>query len=212
MSRKIRRVRVELNAGGVRNLPAEEIKMILRGADDLIFSGGRTLLTKILKGSHDKKLLERNLDKSPAFGFYHELSPEEITARIDWVLLQDYLDIEYDGRLPLLVYTEKGWEIEQETYAMELLRGFDEKLKAGEQQFDMAYLKGKNRGLILLLLDKVEASGKKEYIPLLEAWGRVDYKKVKFRIHQVICRLDSQGGVKPQFATANVQPNQETTP
>jgi len=186
--------------------------MILRGADDLIFSGGRTLLTKILKGSHDKKLLERNLDKSPAFGFYHELSPEEITARIDWVLLQDYLDIEYDGRLPLLVYTEKGWEIEQETYAMELLRGFDEKLKAGEQQFDMAYLKGKNRGLILLLLDKVEASGKKEYIPLLEAWGRVDYKKVKFRIHQVICRLDSQGGVKPQFATANVQPNQETTP
>jgi hypothetical protein len=92
---------------------------------------------------------------------------------------------------PLLVYTEKGWEIERETYAKELLQGFDEMLKSGPQPFDMEYLKDRNRGLILLLLDMVEASGKKEYIPILQAWEQIDYKKVRQRIHEVINRLEN---------------------
>lgn len=164
----------------------EEVAAILRGADDLIMSGGRSLLTKVLKGSRDKKVLELGLDRSPVYGYYRQLRMEDILARVDWVILEGYLDIEYDYRLPLLVYTEKGWDIERETYAEELLRGFDEMLAESEGPHDMEYLKGRDRGMILLLLDKIEGSGDPKYIPLLEAWAEVDYKKVRRRIGEVI--------------------------
>lgn len=37
---------------------------------------------------------------------------------------EDYLQIKYDGRLPLLVFSDEGWEIEKETYAQELYQQF----------------------------------------------------------------------------------------
>lgn len=44
--------------------------------------------------------------------------------------------------------------------------------------------------MIMLLLDKVEASGDVRYIPLLEAWQKIDYKKIAQRIEQVVERLE----------------------
>jgi hypothetical protein len=41
----------------------------------------------------------------------------------------------------------------------------------------------------LSLLDKVEATCDRKYIPLLESWERVDYKKVQRKIRQVIACL-----------------------
>ena len=75
-----------------------------------------------------------------------------------------------------------GGEIERETYAEELLQGFDDLLVAGAEPYDMSYLKDRARDMILLLLDKVEATGDRKYIPLLEAWAEFDYKKVRRRI------------------------------
>jgi len=43
--------------------------------------------------------------------------------------------------------------------------------------------------MILLLLDKVEASGRRDFIPLLEAWRAIDYAKVRARITAVIRSL-----------------------
>jgi len=189
MSRKVKRVGYYLDARRINRLPYEELVVILRGADDLIMRGGRNLLVKILKGSREKKVLELNLDKSPVYGFYKHLSKEDILARIDWVIINGYLAIEYDYRLPLLVYTAQGWEIEKETYSSELLQGFDEMLETGARLFNMNYLKDRNRALILLLLKKVEETGNKKYIPILEAWGKIDYKKVRKRIWQVIYHL-----------------------
>ena len=68
MSRKVRRVPYQLDTRDVKDLPLEETAAILRGADDLIMSGGRSLLAKVLKGSRDKKLLSLELDKSPVSG------------------------------------------------------------------------------------------------------------------------------------------------
>ena len=59
---RYKRVEFELDSGKVQNLPAEEIRKILRAADELISTGGRNLLVKILKGSKDKKVLEYELD------------------------------------------------------------------------------------------------------------------------------------------------------
>ena len=190
MGRKVRKVPYHLDPKDVKELPLKDIRAILRGADDLIMTGGRSLLSKILKGSRQRRVLELGLDTSPGYGFYKELPLEEVMARIDWVILNGYLDIEYDYRLPMLIYTEKGWEIEKETYASELLQGFDEKLDSVSTEYDMSYLKDRDRGMILLLLRKVEATGDDKYIPLLEAWRKVDYKKVRNRIRQVISNLE----------------------
>jgi hypothetical protein len=189
MGRKARRVPYHLDAEGVEELPHEEIVAILRGADHLIMSGGRTLLSKILKGSKEKRVLELELDQSPVYGFYNHLTIAEIKPRIDWMILNGYLDIQYDYRLPLLVFTPRGWEIERNTFAEELLQGFDEMIASGSKEYDMSYLKDRNRGMIMLLLDKVEETGDPKYIPILRAWEEVDYKKVRRRIRQVILKL-----------------------
>jgi hypothetical protein len=54
MSRKVRTVDFQLDPKGIRSLPPEDIRVILRGADDLTMRGGRSLLVKILKGSFRK--------------------------------------------------------------------------------------------------------------------------------------------------------------
>jgi hypothetical protein len=131
MSRKARRVGYSLDTRGIEILSQEETAAILRGADDLIMSGGRSLLSKILQGSRDQKVLERGLDQSPVYGYYNHLTQADILAHIDWVITNGFLDIEYDYRLPLLVYTPAGWEIEKETYANELLAGFDRLIERG---------------------------------------------------------------------------------
>ncbi len=54
-----------------------------------------------------------------------KLSLDDITARIDCLIINGYFRIEYDYRLPLLVDGERGWTIERETYADELLEHLD---------------------------------------------------------------------------------------
>ena len=188
MSRKSRRVVVELDAKGLKELPEAELNAVLRGADEIIGRGGRTLLTRILRGSRITNVLKRGLDQSPVYGYFHNLSDDDTLARIDWTILHGYLSIEYSNRLPVLVFTQKGWEIERDNYANELLAGFDEILRDGPP-YPMEYLKDRDRGMILLLLDKTLASRETRYIPLLEAWRKVDYQKVRRRIGQVIHQL-----------------------
>jgi len=59
----------------------------------------------------------------------------EIASRIDSVLEKGYLEIEYSSRLPVIVYTEKGWEIERETYAEELFQKLEDLLDGSDFSF-----------------------------------------------------------------------------
>jgi hypothetical protein len=45
--------------------------------------------------------------------------------------------------------------------------------------------------MILMLLDKVRATGDAKYIPLLRDWEKIDYKKVRQQIKQVIISLEA---------------------
>jgi superfamily II DNA helicase RecQ len=189
MSKKRNRVHFELHADGVKSLTDQDIKTILRGADDLIMSGGRSMLANILAGSKDKKLLEKELDYSPVYGEYKGTSQKEILAKIDWMILHNYLQIEYNGRLPLLVYTKKGWEIEKETYSDELL----EQLVAAAENRSYEFvetLKDRDRGMIFLLLDKIAETENKNLLTILKAWEGIEYKKVKMKIQEIINTLE----------------------
>lgn len=195
VSRKKQRVPYHLDAGVVTSLAENEIAAILRGADTMIARGGRTQLAKLLKGSREASVLEHGLDRCPSYGYYREWKHEEILHRIDWVIQQGFLQIEYFGQLPVLTFTPEGWAIEVETMAEEVLRSFDTRLAAGPP-YDFSDLQDRNRQMILLLLDKLEASGRPELIPLLEAWAEIDYAKVRARIARVI-RAFSPAAVTP---------------
>lgn len=184
MSRKVRRVPVSLDAGEIKDLPQEDIRMILRGADELISTGGRSMLAKILKGSKDKKIFEYKLNECPAYGYYQDMKLDDISKCIDWMIKEDYLRIEYDYRLPLLVFSEKGWQIEKETFAQELYQRMclDVEEKKARVIFEM---KEVNRQVVMCVLDKIEKEGTEEFLPYLEAWKMLEVKKVAARIAEV---------------------------
>lgn len=184
MSKKVRRVPVILDAGEIKDLPQEDIRMILRGADELISTGGRSMLAKILKGSKDKKIFEYKLNECPAYGYYQDMKLDDISKCIDWMIKKDYLRIEYDYRLPLLVFSEKGWQIEKETFAQELYQRMclDVEEKKARVLFEM---KEVNRQVVMCVLDKIEKEGTEEFLPYLEAWKMLEVKKVAARIAEV---------------------------
>lgn len=184
MSKKVRRVPVVLDAGEIKDLPQEDIRMILRGADELISTGGRSMLAKMLKGSKDKKIFEYKLNECPAYGYYQDMKLDDISKCIDWMIKEDYLRIEYDYRLPLLVFSEKGWQIEKETFAQELYQRMclDVEEKKARVLFEM---KEVNRQVVMCVLDKIEKDGTKEFLPYLEAWKMLEVKKVAARIAEV---------------------------
>lgn len=196
MPRRQQAIRVHLSDNGIKSLPTEDIHAILRAADPIIAVGGRSLLTKILRGSRSSDVLGHGLDQdNPAYGFYRGMPEDDVLARIDWMILQRYLRIIYEGRLPVLAYTPHGWGIERENYANEIVRGFDDLLAGGPGRYAMEFLKDRDRTMIMMVLDKVQASGDAKYLPLLDDWARIDYQKIKQRISEVKTRLSGTPGL-----------------
>ncbi len=185
MSRKVRLVPVDLKPLAVKALPTAEIEAILRGADELIATGGRNMLVKILKGSRVKRLLELGYDRCPVYGYYRSMKEEDVLARIDWVITHGLLAIEYSYRLPMLVYTQEGWEIERITRARELLGDFD-RLSSQPPPWDMEHFKSKHREVVMMLFDMLEMKRDASCVPLLNAWREIEVRKIRARITRLI--------------------------
>ena len=113
----------------------------------------------------------------------------EIKKRVDWTIKNGYLEIDYAGRMPVIVFSELGWEIERETYAEELLQKLKSCLDSDDYSF-VFELKDRNRGMILLLIEKIENTKDPRFIPLLKVWQAIDYKKVKAALQRVIDSLE----------------------
>ncbi|MBT2289372.1 RQC domain protein [Paenibacillus albidus] len=195
MGRRSPKVKVQLDSGDIRSLTEQEIKAILRAAEELIMTGGRNLLAKILKGSKDKRILKHELQLSPVYGYYRDLKLEDIMHRIDWMILKGYLEIEYDDRLPMIVYSDKGWAIERETYAEELLLKLASLLDGPDYSY-VETLKDRNRGMILLLIEKIKGTGNARFVPLLRTWQAIEYKKVQAELQSAMQYLLKEGQIK----------------
>lgn len=167
-----------------------DILAILRAADDIIASGGRTLLSLMLKGSRDRRVLMHGLDNNPSYGYYSNLKVEQIVQNIDWMIYHDFLKIEMSNKLPLIVFTERGWFIERAQRANEFLLEWERWIAQGKIDIDMTYLKDRNREMILMFLEKVKETGDLKFIPYLEQWATIDYKKVKAAIQETIDSLE----------------------
>lgn len=185
MARK--KVDYELDKGDVHDLSENELIMILRAADDIIACGGRAMLAKILKGSKDKNILQYELQNSPAYGFYHHKTIKEITQIVDYCIINGYLDIEYDGKLPKIVYTAKGWEIEKKTYAKE----YYDKLKLMVETkmvnlIEIQELLKLDREVVLLLLEMIERNHDTSLIDILLIWKKYEVKMVRKKIDSIV--------------------------
>ncbi|QQK76978.1 zinc-ribbon domain containing protein [Salicibibacter cibarius] len=175
----------------INHLSEYEIRTILRAADDIIAQGGRTLLAKILKGSREKKVLQLELDQSPVYGCFRLVKLEDVIDKIDWMMDHDFLGIEYSGKLPMIVFTERGWQIESDQRADELLSEWKQWLEEGKRQPEMSYLKDRNRHMIFLFLEKIRETQDRKYIPYLLEWEKIDYKKVRAKIRATIKALEA---------------------
>ena len=195
MNRKVRRVPVTLDSRDVKEPSENEIRVILRGADDIIGSAGRGLLAKILKGSKQKAVLEHELDRSPVYGALTDLSLEQITARIDWLIINRYLDIQYDYRLPLLVYAPRGWEIERETYADELLDGINRLLAEDNALQDLSWLTEKNPEVLKLVLGKIAVKSDAKNLPILKRWQNKATRRISNHVRETRRALQANAGV-----------------
>ncbi|MEN8261716.1 MAG: RQC-minor-1 family DNA-binding protein [Pseudomonadota bacterium] len=186
MSRKVRRVPVTLDPKGIKQLSDDEIRVILRAADELIFSGGRGLLARVLKGSRQKAVLEHKLDGSPAYGALSDQTLEKITAKIDWLIINGYFRIEYDYRLPLLVYGERGWAIERETYADELLEKLEKLLGDDHATIDLSWLTDSNPEVLRLVLGRIADSHDAKYLPALQRWKHSASRRTGYHIREAV--------------------------
>ncbi len=119
---------------------------------------------------------------------------QEITNRIDWMIKKGYLEIEYRDRLPMLVFSEMGWEIERDTYAEELFQMLVKLLEGKDYSF-VQELRDRNRGMILLMIEKIKLTGNAGFIPLLKVWKEIEYKKIQSEIQSVIDYLMKDGTI-----------------
>ncbi|AGF57834.1 superfamily II DNA helicase RecQ [Clostridium saccharoperbutylacetonicum] len=190
MSRKPR-VRYNLSdLTGQKNPSKEDINNILRAADEIIASAGRTMLAKILKGSKDKKVLENGLYQCPSYGYYNMLTIEEITKIIDWMIVNGYLEIYYNGRLPMIVFSERGWETYKPYYVDELYSLVLKVNEIGAENL-IERLKQTNRQVVKMLLLKIGESKNIGFIRFLMEWELVEVKKVRIIINHTISKLKS---------------------
>lgn len=188
-----RRSRVTYNLSDLRGQKApsqEDINNILRAADEIITSAGRTMLAKILKGSKDKKVLENGLDQCPSYGYYNKLTIEEITKIVDWMIVNDYLNIYYNGRLPMIIFSEKGWETYKPCYVEELYTLILRVNEIGTENL-IERLKQTNRQVVKMLLLKIGESMNIGFIRFLIKWEVAEVKKVRIILNHTISKLKS---------------------
>lgn len=194
MGRKGRQVQYQLTPVDEMIEPsAEELVCILRAADAIIFAAGRDMLAKLLKGSKDKKVLAHGLDQSIVYGCFRERTLADITKMIDWMIRSRYLAVEYDGRLPMIVFAEKGWERYKPIYAHELHQIILKTTGDEAVQELVEKLKNKNREVILTLLEQMAESKNIGVIRFLEKWKETEVKKVRARINWAIAQIRRAG-------------------
>ncbi|WP_247741002.1 RQC-minor-1 family DNA-binding protein [Cohnella sp. LGH] len=175
----------------------DDVRAMLLAGDSIVGQAGRSMLAKVLKGSRDKKLLAIGLDKSAGYGYFRSLTLDQITERVDWMILHDFFAIDYDRDMPLLVFTDRGWEIQIENMTELMLKQWEMWADTVPQDLDMTYLKDLNRSMILLFLEKVARTRDARYLPLLRQWAPIDYRKVREAIGKVIDYLEQGNSESP---------------
>ena len=109
---------------------------------------------------------------------------------IDGVIVNGFLDIDYNGWLPMIVFSDKGWETYKPIYADEL---YQKILNVTEdKRADLIEeLKLTNRQVIEMLSWRIDESRNIGFIRFLIKWEAVEVKKVRALINRAVSELKS---------------------
>jgi hypothetical protein len=172
----------------------EEREWILRGASEIAAKGGRSQLALLLKGSKDKKLVKHGLNRSEAYGKLSILTIEEIENRIDHLIRQGQLRVEFFGDLPLIIITDGVWE---EVRTWSNVQEWRRAVAASERELGDILLQWRNlpRSEQLHLLVAAASLDSGSALRILRAWHSLAGKEMRARIEekmQVGPAVDSQ--------------------
>ena len=182
MSRRDRpRSPVHLDSGGV-SVSSEELAAILHAADSVIHKGGRSQLVKLLKGSRDKKILELGLDADGSYGVFSHLTLSEIAHKVDWAIEEGYLGYYYEWRQPLLMYTERGWELEKPVVVNEFYEEFCRDVEEGETRMAERMVDIKN-DVQLDVIELIAQRCDERCLEHLEVWSGKTTKRIRKKIN-----------------------------
>jgi predicted nucleotidyltransferase len=185
MGRKVRRVPVRLTPSDEPPAP-DEIDAILMAADEIIMRAGRNGLSLILNGSRAAKVIEQEWDQVENYGALSHLTQNEIARKVDWMIRHDWLDIEYDWALPMIVHSEQGWERVQELWIEKLLGEFETWVVEGQLEQVWPRLKSIHRHIKFQLLERIRAQRAHHLALVLLAWRPYEVRRVRERIGGVL--------------------------
>lgn len=173
-----------LDSGDLSHLPMPEIRQILRGAESLIGSGGRTTLVKILRGSKAQKILP--FQANPAYGSFAEDSKTLVEQKVDWCIKSGYLKIIRKDDFPLLAYSDKGLMIECLTIAEESLIT----LQVNPESL-FAEIRNYPLKTVNAMFDLIAERGPEIYAESLRKWEAIGTKRMKARIRKIFAEWEN---------------------
>lgn len=176
-------------------LTDDDLRAILGVCDCLVGAAGRTTLAMALRGSRAQRVLRHKVDEARGYGHYAERPESDVLARIDGVIAEGLIMIDYRDGYPLLVYSDRGLELAKRYVAEEwlgLLRARVQPVAEGaalELPFLMSAMPNRNQNTVLLLAELTAAEADVTWLPLLRAWQAVETRRVRGRLEPLIAEL-----------------------
>jgi hypothetical protein len=165
-------------------------------ADCLIARAGRTTLVMALRGSRAQKVMRHGLDRTAGYGYFSGRPESEVLARVDALIAEGSLRLEYHDGYPLIVYTARGLQ-EAMRYAAEdwlaaLASQVDPVRQGRTPEFPpvLRDIQGRNQNTVLLLAELVSQTADARWLPLLRAWAAGETRRVRGKLHPIIAKLE----------------------
>jgi hypothetical protein len=170
-------------------LPAEsptpaEIDAILMTVDAVVGSAGRTGVVQILGRSHSQKVQQRGWDQLPEYGALGGRTAKEIGTLVDWCIHHDWLRLQYERDIPLLVHSPRGWERTKQLWVQRVIGWLEAWTGQPEQLW--AQLEHIHRDIKLMTLEALHLDDRRELAPVLRAWFPYETRAVRTAINQTL--------------------------
>lgn len=170
-----------------------ELRLILETADAMVYEAGRSTLVLALRGSKNKKLEKFKNEYLPGFGYYRELSEEEVLARVDQLIHRDLLKIDTTREgFPLLGLTPQGLELTEgwaaERWLAELREHFDDTTPY-LPSFSHNRMPNRNLRTLMRMLDTLESEHNPACIPFLTHWREHETARIRGRLDLILKKL-----------------------
>ena len=177
-------------------LTEAERRAIIRVAGELIGRAGRTTLVMALRGSRAKRVLQHGAEGAPGYGHFAGMPEADVLARVDALIGEGLLAIEYRDDFPLIAYTRRGLALAMEYAAeewLEVVRSRVQLVAAGaplELPFLLSVMPNRNHETVFRVIDRVAREADPGWLPFLKTWSQAETRRARERLGPIIARLE----------------------